>query len=406
MKMRQLLKTFKVAFQAINKNRTRSLLTMLGIIIGVGAVIMTISAGEGATQEVQDQISGLGTNLLIIQVKEEHRGGISVRKGKQLTKKDYEILRDNSVWLEKVSPMIVSSGNAITNQGNKTTLVYGVSEDYFSIMSRDVNLGEAFSELGVQLAKQVCLVGMTIKDELFGGESPVGRTLRIDKVPFTVVGLLEEQGQGGMGSDQDDLVVAPYTTVQNRLAGSTNFNVFMASAVTEDKIDDAEVEVTDLLRESHKLLSGQEDDFQITTQVELNEITGEITDILTILLGAVASISLLVGGIGIMNIMLVSVTERTREIGTRLALVARESDILTQFLIEAITLSAAGGILGIVFGIIGNQIIYMATDFHIPTAGYAIAIGFGFAALIGVAFGYFPARKAAQLNPIDALRYE
>ncbi|MER3317151.1 MAG: ABC transporter permease [Allomuricauda sp.] len=404
--MRQLLKTFKVAFQAINKNRTRSLLTMLGIIIGVGAVIMTISAGEGATQEVQDQISGLGTNLLIIQVKEEHRGGISVRKGKQLTKKDYEILRDNSVWLEKVSPMIVSSGNAITNQGNKTTLVYGVSEDYFSIMSRDVNLGEAFSELGVQLAKQVCLVGMTIKDELFGGESPVGRTLRIDKVPFTVVGLLEEQGQGGMGSDQDDLVVAPYTTVQNRLAGSTNFNVFMASAVTEDKIDDAEVEVTDLLRESHKLLSGQEDDFQITTQVELNEITGEITDILTILLGAVASISLLVGGIGIMNIMLVSVTERTREIGTRLALVARESDILTQFLIEAITLSAAGGILGIVFGIIGNQIIYMATDFHIPTAGYAIAIGFGFAALIGVAFGYFPARKAAQLNPIDALRYE
>lgn len=404
--MRQLLKTFKVAFQAINKNRTRSLLTMLGIIIGVGAVIMTISAGEGATQEVQDQISGLGTNLLIIQVKEERRGGISVRKGKQLTKKDYEILRDNSVWLEKVSPMIVSSGNAITNQGNKTTLVYGVSEDYFSIMSRDVDLGEAFSELDVQLAKQVCLVGTTIKDELFGGESPVGRTLRIDKVPFTVVGLLEEQGQGGMGSDQDDLVVAPYTTVQNRLAGSTNFNVFMASAVTEDKIDDAEVEVTDLLRESHKLLSGQEDDFQITTQVELNEITGEITDILTILLGAVASISLLVGGIGIMNIMLVSVTERTREIGTRLALGARESDILTQFLIEAITLSAAGGILGIVFGIIGNQIIYMATDFHIPTAGYAIAIGFGFAALIGVAFGYFPARKAARLNPIDALRYE
>jgi len=404
--MKQLFKTFKVAFQAINKNRTRSLLTMLGIIIGVAAVIMTISAGEGATKQVQDQISGLGTNLLIIQVKEERRGGISVRQGKELSKKDYEILRDNSVWLDKVSPMAVAGGQAITNQDYKSTIVYGVSQDYFSIMSREVVLGEPFSEIDVKLAKQVCLVGETIKNELFNGESPIGKTLRIDKVPFTVVGLLEEQGQGGMGSDQDDLIVAPYTTVQNRLFGNPNFNVFMASAISEDKINDAEVEATILLREAHKLLPNQEDDFEITTQVELNEITGEITSILTILLGAIASISLLVGGIGIMNIMLVSVTERTREIGTRLALGARESDILTQFLTEAIVLSAAGGFLGIVIGIVGNQIIYKATDFYIPTAGYAIAIGFGFSAVIGIAFGYFPARKAAKLNPIDALRYE
>lgn len=404
--MKQLFKTFKVAFQAINKNRTRSLLTMLGIIIGVAAVIMTISAGEGATKQVQDQISGLGTNLLIIQVKQERRGGISVRKGKELSKKDYEILRDNSVWLDKVSPMAVAGGQAITNQDYKSTIVYGVSQDYFSIMSREVVLGEPFSELDVKLAKQVCLVGETIKDELFNGESPIGKTLRIDKVPFTVVGLLEEQGQGGMGSDQDDLIVAPYTTVQNRLFGDPNFNVFMASAVSEDKINDAEIEATILLREAHKLLPNQEDDFDITTQVELNEITGEITSILTILLGAIASISLLVGGIGIMNIMLVSVTERTREIGTRLALGARESDILTQFLTEAIVLSAAGGIIGIAIGIIGNQIIYKTTDFFIPTAGYAIAIGFGFSAVIGIAFGFFPARKAAKLNPIDALRYE
>jgi putative ABC transport system permease protein len=404
--MKQLFKTFKVAFQAINKNRTRSLLTMLGIIIGVAAVIMTISAGEGATKQVQDQISGLGTNLLIIQVKQERRGGISVRKGKELSKKDYEILRDNSVWLDKVSPMAVAGGQAITNQDYKSTIVYGVSQDYFSIMSREVVLGEPFSELDVKLAKQVCLVGETIKDELFNGESPIGKTLRIDKVPFTVVGLLEEQGQGRMGFDQDDLIVAPYTTVQNRLFGDPNFNVFMASAVSEDKINDAEIEATILLREAHKLLPNQEDDFDITTQVELNEITGEITSILTILLGAIASISLLVGGIGIMNIMLVSVTERTREIGTRLALGARESDILTQFLTEAIVLSAAGGIIGIAIGIIGNQIIYKTTDFFIPTAGYAIAIGFGFSAVIGIAFGFFPARKAAKLNPIDALRYE
>ncbi len=230
--------------------------------------------------------------------------------------------------------------------------------------------------------------------------------MRIDKVPFTVVGLLEEQGQGRMGFDQDDLIVAPYTTVQNRLFGDPNFNVFMASAVSEDKINDAEIEATILLREAHKLLPNQEDDFDITTQVELNEITGITTPILTILLGAIASISLLVGGIGIMNIMLVSVTERTREIGTRLALGARESDILTQFLTEAIVLSAAGGIIGIAIGIIGNQIIYKTTDLFIPTAGYAIAIGFGFSAVIGIAFGFFPARKAAKLNPIDALRYE
>ena len=331
--MRQLFKTFKVAFQAINKNRTRSMLTMLGIIIGVGAVIMTISAGEGATKQVQDQISGLGTNLLIIQVKQERRGGISVRKGKELSPKDYEILRDNSTWIGKISPMVVAGGQAISNQGYKTTIVYGVSQDYFDIMSREVVSGEAFTELDVKQAKQVCLVGKTIQDELFGGENPIGKTLRIDKVPFTVMGILEEQGQGGMGgSDQDDMVVAPYTTVQNRLFGNANFNVFMASAISEEKIDDAEMEATILLRESHKILSNQEEDFEITTQVELNEITGEITSILTILLGAIASISLLVGGIGIMNIMLVSVTERTREIGTRLALGARESDILTQFL--------------------------------------------------------------------------
>jgi len=404
--MLQIIKTFKVAFQAIKKNRTRSLLTMLGIIIGVGAVIMTISAGEGATKQVQDQISGLGTNLVIIAVKQDHRAGMTVRKGKELSKKDYEILKENSVWLSKLSPMAIVGSQAISSEGYKSTVIYGVSEEYFDILSREVVLGEAFSELDVKLAKQVCLIGETIKQELFEGESPIGKTIRLDKVPFTVVGLLEEQGKGGMGSDQDNLVVAPYTTVQNRLYGSSNFTVFMGSAISEDKISDAKIETTILLREAHKLLPNQEDDFEITTQVEITEITSKITNILTVLLGAIASISLIVGGIGIMNIMLVSVTERTREIGTRLAIGARESDILTQFLIEAVVLSAAGGILGIAFGIIGNQIIYKATDFYIPTAGYAIAIGFGFAAIIGIAFGYFPARKAAKLNPIDALRYE
>ena len=405
--MRRFLKIFKVAFQAINKNRTRSLLTTLGIIIGVGAVIMTISAGEGATQQVQDQISGLGTNLLMINTKTEHRAGMNVRMGRPIDKKDFEMLQKNSVWITKLTPMVASGVQAIGPNGNKSTTVYGVSQEYFDILSRDISSGDAFTEEDVKAARKVCVIGETIRNELFASLDPIGRKIRIDKVPFTVVGLLKEEGKGTMGQDQDDMLIAPYTTILNRLYGHRRgYNMIMASALSEDHIVDAEIEATELLRESHRILNGEEDDFEITTQIELQEITGNVTGILTLILGAIASISLIVGGIGIMNIMLVSVTERTREIGTRLAIGARESDILTQFLIEAIVLSLAGGVLGILFGIVGNQIIYRVTDFFIPTAVYSILIGFGFSALVGVAFGYFPARKAAKLNPIDALRYE
>ena len=405
--MRQLFKTFKVAFQAINKNRSRSLLTMLGIIIGVAAVIMTISAGEGATLEVQKQISGLGTNLLMIYTKTEHRAGAHVRMGKPINKKDFDMLQNNSVWISKLSPLIVEVAQAIGPNGYKSIAIYGVSDKYFDILSRDLSIGEFFKEEEVNAAGKVCVIGETLKKELFSDLDPIGRQIRIDKIPFTVVGLLQEEGKGAMGQDQDDIILAPYTTIQNRLHGHrSGYDIIMASAINEDHIIDAEIEATDLLRESHKIVAGEEDDFEITTQIELQEITGNVTGILTILLGAIASISLLVGGIGIMNIMLVSVTERTREIGTRLAIGARESDILTQFLIEAIVLSLAGGTLGIVLGIIGNQLIYKFTNFFIPTVPYSIMIGFGFAALVGIGFGYFPARKAAKLNPIDALRYE
>lgn len=405
--MRRFLKIFKVAFQAINKNRTRSLLTTLGIIIGVGAVIMTISAGEGATQQVQDQISGLGTNLLMINTKTEHRAGMNVRMGRPIDKKDFDMLQKNSVWMTKLSPMVASGVQAIGPNGNTSTTVYGVSQEYFDILSRDISSGDAFTEEDVKVARKVCVIGETIRNELFSGQDPVGRKIRINKVPFTIVGLLKEEGKGAMGQDQDDMLIAPYTTILNRLYGHRRgYNMILASALSEDHIVDAEIEATELLRESHRILDGEEDDFEVTTQIELQEITGNVTGILTIILGAIASISLIVGGIGIMNIMLVSVTERTREIGTRLAIGARESDILTQFLIEAIVLSLAGGVLGIIFGIVGNQIIYRITDFFIPTAIYSILIGFGFSALVGVAFGYFPARKAAKLNPIDALRFE
>jgi putative ABC transport system permease protein len=404
--MRRFIKIFKVAFQSIYKNKTRSLLTMLGIIIGVGAVIMTISAGEGATKQVQDQISGLGTNLLMIQTKSERKAGINVRMGRPIDKKDLEILQKNAVWMPKISPLLAIGAQAIGPNGYKSTMVYGVSFDYFYISSRELQSGSFFTDEDVKTAKKYCVIGQTIREELFPGTDPIGRQIRIDKVPFTVVGMLTEEGTSGM-QDMDDIILAPYTTIQNRLYGrSRGYTMIMASALSEDHILDAKNETIELLRESHKIKEADDDDFQIMTQIELQEITGNITGILTILLGAVASISLIVGGIGIMNIMLVSVTERTREIGTRLSIGARESDILTQFLIEAIVLSLSGGVLGVLFGVVGNQIIYKATGFFIPTAFYSILIGFGFAALVGVAFGYFPARKAAKLNPIDALRYE
>ena len=404
--MRQLLRIFKVAFQAINKNRSRSLLTMIGIIIGVAAVIMTISAGEGAAKSVRDQIAGLGSNLLMIRTKSEHRAGVNVRMGRPLDKKDYEILKKNSVWMPKLSPLVGIGGQVVGPNGNKSSTVYGVSSAYFDILSRDIALGEVFSEEDVKSANKVCVIGETIREELFSGRDPIGSQIRINKVPFVIIGLLTEQGQGAMGQDQDDIIIAPYTTIQNRLYGSAEYNMIMASASNENTIDDAKFEATLLLREAHKLLPDQEDDFDITTQLEIQEISGNVMGILTILLGAIGSISLIVGGVGIMNIMLVSVTERTREIGTRLSIGARESDILIQFLIEAITLSLVGGIVGVVLGVLGNQLVYKLTNFSIPTSASSILIGFGFSVLVGITFGYFPARKAAKLNPIDALRYE
>lgn len=404
--MKLILRIFQVAFKAINKNRSRSVLTILGIIIGVAAVIMTISAGEGATKQVRDQISGLGTNLLMISTRTEHRGGINVRMGRPLVKSDFDLLRKNSVWMPKLSPVFAMGVQAIGSDGYKSSTMYGVSPDYFDIMSKEVSLGDVFTEEDVLTAAKVCVVGEEIKEELFSGRDPIGRQIQIDKVPFTIIGVLKEVGQGAMGQEPDNIVIAPHTTVQNRLYGSRRYSMIVGSAVTESNIPDAVLETSSLLREAHKLLGDQEDDFKITTQIELQEITGNITGILTILLGAIASISLLVGGIGIMNIMLVSVTERTREIGTRPAIGARESDILIQFLTEAIVLSAAGGLAGIILGVSGNFLIYKVTGFYIPVVAYSILIGFAFSALIGIAFGFFPARKAAKLNPIDALRYE
>lgn len=379
---------------------------MLGIIIGVAAVIITISAGEGATKQVRDQISELGTNLLMISPKTERRGGIVVRMGRPLIKSDFDLLKKNTVWMRHLSPVIALGIQAVGPDGYKPSTIYGVSGDYFAILNKEVVLGNPFSEEDVLAATKVCVIGHELREELFAGQDPIGRQIQIDKVPLIIVGVLKEIGQGAMGQEQDNIVIAPYTTVQNRLFGSRRYSMIVASATTENNVPDAKLEAIMLLREAHRLLPNQEDDFQIMTQIELQEITGNITGILTILLGAIASISLLVGGIGIMNIMLVLVTERTREIGTRLAIGARESDILFQFLTESVVLSLTGGVLGIILGITGNLIIYKTTNFYIPVVAYSILIGFGFSALVGIAFGFFPARKAAKLNPIDALRYE
>ncbi len=404
--MRQLLKTFKVALSAILKNKSRSLLTTLGVIIGVAAVIMTISAGEGAAMQVRDQISGLGTNLLMIRTKSERRGGIEVRMGRPLNERDFDILKKNSVWMPKITPLVGIGGQIVGSDGYKSSTVYGVSEEYFDILSREFSLGGVFTAEDVKTANKVCVIGETLREELFSKQDPIGRQVQINKVPFTVVGLLKELGQGTMGQDQDDICIAPYTTVQNRLSGNSDYNMIMASASSENTVDDAKFETITLLREAHRILPDQEDDFEIVTQLEIQEISGNVMGILTILLGAIGSISLIVGGVGIMNIMLVSVTERTREIGTRLAIGARESDILIQFLIEAIVLSLAGGTIGVLLGVLGNRLVFEFTDFFIPTSVTSVLIGFGFSAFVGIAFGFFPARKAAKLNPIDALRYE
>ncbi len=404
--MRQFLKIFKVALSAITKNKSRSLLTTLGVIIGVAAVIMTISAGEGAAKQVSDQISGMGTNLLMIRAKSERRAGVAVRMGRPLDKRDFDILKKNSVWMPKITPLVGVGAQIVGPNGNESSTVYGVSEEYFDILGRELSLGDFFTAEDVQTANKVCVIGETLREELFSVEDPIGRQIQINKVPFTIVGLLKELGEGPMGQDQDDICIAPYTTIQNRLSGSSDYNMIMASASDENTVEDAKFETNILLREAHRLLPEQEDDFEIRTQLEIQELSGNIMGILTILLGAIGSISLIVGGVGIMNIMLVSVTERTREIGTRLAIGARESDILIQFMIEAIALSLAGGIIGVLLGVLGNQVVFKLTDFFIPTSLTSILIGFGFSAFVGITFGYFPARKAAKLNPIDALRYE
>ncbi|MBN2322149.1 MAG: ABC transporter permease [Spirochaetes bacterium] len=398
----------KVAFKSIGKNRMRSALTMLGIIIGVGAVIIMVSIGTGTQVEIENQITSLGTNLLMVLPGSAESRGVRGGAGSlsTLTIRDVKKLESEATLLSYISPVIRSSRQAVSEGNNWQTSVNGVSPEYLEIRDWKVEDGAFFTERDVKTKKKVAVLGQTVKEELFGDVSPVGKKIRIGSVPFTVIGLMEKKGQSGMGNDEDDVILAPSTTVLYRMSDGETVHMIMASAASTETMDLAESEIETLLRTSHRLRSGEESDFHIRNQTDIIETASTITGFLTVLLGAIAGVSLFVGGIGIMNIMLVSVTERTREIGIRLAVGARSNDVLVQFLIEAVTLSLLGGIIGILFGIGFGKLIGMAAGLTVVTNPLIVFISFLFSGAVGIFFGFYPAKKASRMNPIDALHYE
>jgi len=401
----------KVAFKSIVKNKMRTLLTMLGIIIGVGAVIVMVAIGKGAEKRIQDQIASMGTNLITIFPGSMQSRGVHMGpdQGVQLTLDDVERLKKNSTLIVAVSPMVRTGAQLIGGSGNWSSSVWGVSEQYLEIRDWPLTSGEFFSNADVRAQNKVCVIGRTIVKNLFANEDPVGQLLRVRNVPFKIIGVLKEKGQGAFGQDQDDLLMAPYSTVLYRLGGGgahVHIHQILARAASLEQMAQTQAEITTIMRESHKIAEGEDDDFTVRNQTDIASTARETTQVLTILLASIASISLLVGGIGIMNIMLVSVTERTHEIGIRMAIGARSRDILVQFLIEAIVLSLSGGLIGVLIGFLATWIVHLATEWNTVIAPMNVLLSFGFAGAVGVFFGYYPARKAAALNPIEALRYE
>ena len=398
----------KVAVQSILKNKMRSLLTMLGIVIGVGAVIVMVAVGQGAQSRIQEQIQNLGTNMIVVTPGSSQAGGVSQGAGtfNRLTLEDAEKLKREGGLLSAVSPVIMTRAQAIGGQGNWRTMINGVSTDYQTIRDWPTETGSFFSEADVRSMRKVAVLGNTVAKNLFVGVDPVGQQIQLRNVPFTIVGVLTAKGQTASGSDQDDVILVPYTTAQTRLSGFARIGQILASTYSPTDIAGAQREIKTLLRESHRLGVADDDDFTIRNQTELADAASGTTEVMSYLLAAIASISLLVGGIGIMNIMLVSVTERTREIGIRMAIGARGSDVLTQFLIESVVMSLLGGIIGLLVGFAGAAILGKMTGWNTVTPPGAVAIAVIFSAAVGIFFGYYPARKAASLNPIQALRYE
>ncbi len=398
----------KVAFRAIARNKLRSALTTLGIVIGVGAVIAMVAIGEGASQMVRQQIAGLGENVINVFPGSSYSGGVRGGGGSSstLTEEDVEAMSKQVPYLSAVTPVVQTNAQIIFANQNWQTQVIGGSVDYTKIRNWSIVSGSNFNDSAVRSAAKVAMVGQTIVDNLFQGEDPVGQVIRVKNMPFTIIGVLSKKGMNTWGRDQDDVLIVPYTTAMKKLSGQTRLNMAMASAASAELMAPASTAITELLRQRHRIGPGQEDDFTIRTQQDVQNVMGSTSSIMRVLLAIIASVSLLVGGIGIMNIMLVSVTERTREIGIRMAVGAKGWHVLVQFLSESVVLSCFGGLLGIGLGMLTAELVSRFARWPILISAESIFVAFGFAAAIGVFFGYWPARKASLLDPIEALRYE
>lgn len=405
----------KIALRAIVANKMRSFLTCLGIIIGVASVITMLAIGQGSKKSIQANIAEMGSNMIMISPGADMRGGVRQDPSAMQTLKldDYTSIKEQCSYVKAVSPTVTSSGQFICGNNNTQSTIYGVNGDYLEIRQLSVSSGEMFTDADIRTSAKVCVLGQTVVDYLFpDGSDPVGKVIRFNSIPFRVVGVLKKKGYNSMGMDQDNLALAPYTTVMKRIMAQTYLGGINCSALTEDVTEQATEQITEILRRNHKLRDATEtseaddDDFNIRSQEELSSMMNSTTDMMTILLGCVAGISLIVGGIGIMNIMYVSVTERTREIGLRMSVGARGIDILNQFLIEAILLSVTGGIIGVLLGIGSSYAVNMLARWPIYIQPWSIIMSFAVCTFTGVFFGWYPAKKAAQLDPIEAIRYE
>ena len=406
---------FKIALRAIAANKLRSFLTMLGIIIGVASVITMLAIGQGSKRSIRRQISEMGSNMIMIMPGQDMRGGVRMDASEMETLKltDYEALREQCRYVSAISPVVNSSGQFINGNNNTPSTIYGVSGDYLGIRRLSIGDGEMFTDDDIRTSAKVCVVGKTVADALFpDGADPVGKVIRFNTIPFRIVGVLESKGYNSMGMDQDDLVLAPYTSVMKRILAVTYLQSINCSALTEDLTDKAVDEIAVTLRACHKLKDGaggaeaDEDDFNIRSQEELASMMNSTTDLMTVLLACIAGISLVVGGIGIMNIMYVSVTERTREIGLRMSVGARGVDILAQFLIEAVMLSVTGGIIGVLAGVGAAYGVNLLARWPVYVQPWSVLLSFAVCTATGVFFGWYPAKKAAMSDPIEAIRYE
>jgi len=405
----RILNLMKIAFKAIVLNKVRTLLTMLGIIIGVASVIAMLAIGEGSKQSIRTQISSMGSNMINIRPGADTRGGVRMNSSdmQSLKLKDYEALKDQATLLSFVTPQVTGSGQSINGANNWPTSIYGVNPEFLDIKNWELIDGSMFTSAEVRTASKVAVVGRTVVDNLFtNGEEPIGKMIRFNSIPFKIIGVLEEKGESSFGQDQDDVILAPYTTVQKRILAIDYIQSIVASAVSEENAEAAVDEISTILRKQHNIGRNEEDDFNVFSMDELISTFSSTSEMLTVLLVAIASISLLIGGIGIMNIMYVSVKERTREIGLRMSVGAKGADILMQFLIEAVMISVTGGIIGVLLGFAATLFIKGVLGWPILITTFSVVVSFAVCALTGIFFGWYPARKASVLDPITALRYE